>query len=82
MNALHNTWTRTAQLVYVKDWIIVISSEKGYRLAYSKILFQTLWGINVKSTHDCSSEPVKKKKIYNGNTEVPKLAWFFFQVFP
>ena len=58
----------------VKDWIIVISSEKGYRLItvyvcpqrkyytpYGKIFFQILWGINVKATHNCSSGPVQKK---------------------
>ena len=51
----------------VKDWIIVISSEKGYRLLsyvcpqrkyytpYGKIFFQIFSGINVKATHNCSS---------------------------
>ena len=58
----------------MKDWIIVISSEKGYRLlSYVcpqrniihltvKFFFQILWGINVKGTHNCSSGPRLKKK--------------------
>ena len=54
----------------VKDWIIVIGSEKRlsfafyvcpqrkYYTPYGKISFQILWGINVKATHNCSSRPV------------------------
>ena len=57
----------------VKDCIIIFGSEKGHRLLsyvcpqrkytpYGKTFYQILWGcINVKATHSCSSEPVKKK---------------------
>ena len=53
-----------------QDWIIVISSEEGYRLLscvcpqrkyytpYAKIFFQISWAINVKATHNCSPGPV------------------------
>ena len=58
----------------MKDRIIIISSEEGYRLLsyvcpqrkyytpHGKIFFQMLWGINVKATLFVRARLKKKKK--------------------
>ena len=56
----------------MKDWLIVISSEKGYRLLSMSALKQNIilltvkfsfrYCINAKAAHNCSSGPVFKKR--------------------
>ena len=59
----------------MKDWLIVISSEKGYRLLSMSVLRQNIihltvkfsfrYCINAKATHNCPSGPAFFKKRRN-----------------